>query len=302
MSGSRDGGLNEPTKRRIWLNENDKPVYFRFLDLPGEIRNEIYDYGLVPGSVISLRTTADHIPSGVVSRQDLSMTLVNRQTHLEVETYYATNVFIANINLDPAADRLIPARHLSDENMSKIRKLVLNVDLITVDATDTPESLIDTVDFETLEHLNTLTNLTICATAFLEDIYNGRAQQLLEVVIGQIIQYIPPLCTVSYGSSNQETQDHIGDLLRKHLASVTGFTFAWPYRVHSHVLHAAAAAVTANQQIVQGAKNLAYEAKQDADWHQSMEEAEKRIEKLEEQAKAEEQEVKRLEAQSDGSQ
>lgn len=187
---------------------------FRFLDLPGEMRNRIYRAAISPGH-ISLRSCAKHHMSvGVDPPLVAGILAGSKQLANETKDLVFESTFIVDVSLESPIRSVINPLQVPRSMLDKIQHLVLVLDFTRVD-NSCPSGL----DWRYIQRMTALSSLKICAIQMwppaarftpgmtLQDHHRGTIQTILEC--------IPATCIVQYGWHNKAEEDHVREMHRR---------------------------------------------------------------------------------------
>jgi hypothetical protein len=191
-----------PLKKEYRHEYLDRP--FRFLDLAPELRNRIYKYALLPGT-ISLRSCGHHMPVGTAPGLGTGLLATCKQIHKEADGMLLENHIIADALLYNGVRTVLHPHQLPSHILPKSTHLSLVLDS-TTDGKFEVKS-----DFRQLQALTSLKHLRVTGFALLKHPWTIADWRW---VLSQIITRVPASCIVEYGFETKEEKAHLHAMAR----------------------------------------------------------------------------------------
>ncbi|PPJ57692.1 hypothetical protein CBER1_00164 [Cercospora berteroae] len=219
----------------------EEETYFRFMDLPAELRNRVYVELLAPTGFILLSRL--ETPSGckpsrellVESGSELEILRVSKDIYKEAKSIlYRENTVCVAAAIEVSTYPCIDTRLLPNSKLPLLASVTLVVDF-RADG-EQNNAWIDRVHWQQLQKLTTLKHLRICfvESARLQDEHSHK-----KLMLKNILERIPADCQLTFESEEIPEIDFVQEVLEDHEGVATERHRRWsedPYECAGSVL------------------------------------------------------------------
>ncbi|TKA69949.1 hypothetical protein B0A55_11163 [Friedmanniomyces simplex] len=174
---------------------------FRFLELPAELRNWIYQETIVLGEV-RLRSCHHFLPYSVTPSPTLGVSAVCKQINKETKDLIFENTFIVDGLVDAGRGRMFHSQILPNHILTKLTSLTIIFNLRSPNG-----------DWRQLRPMTGLRRLTICgfdSTALGLGRYHGR----WGTVLRNVLESVPGKCKILFGPRTAAENQHLHSMTR----------------------------------------------------------------------------------------
>lgn len=219
----------------------EEETYFRFMDLPAELRNRVYVELLAPTGFILLSRL--ETPSGckpsrellVESGSELEILRVSKDIYKEAKSIlYRENTVCVAAAIEVSTYPCIDTRLLPNSKLPLLASVTLVVDFRADGEKD--NAWIDRVHWQQLQKLTTLKHLRIC---FVESARLQDENSHKKLMLKNILERIPADCQLTFESEGIPEIDFVQEVLEDHEGVATERHRSWsedPYEVAGSVL------------------------------------------------------------------